>query len=137
MDAGRAVSSFEKKVVEAINGSGLHPVVVRLVLMNLVRIVENHRTERGRGMPDQYYQSTLTGQQLDEAFAKLGQVDESAAAAAASAQAAAQSARDARQAAESLTGLPAVTEADNGKFLRVAGGVWAAEAVPSAEEASF
>ena len=80
-------------------------------------------------MPDQYYQSTLTGQQLDEAFAKLGQVD--------SAQAAAQSARDARQAAESLTGLPAVTEADNGKFLRVAGGVWAAEAVPSAEEASF
>ena len=27
MDAGRAVSSFEKKVVEAINGSGLHPVV--------------------------------------------------------------------------------------------------------------
>lgn len=31
-------------------------------------------------MPDQYYQSTLTGQQLDEAFAKLGQVDESAAA---------------------------------------------------------
>ena len=77
------------------------------------------------------------GQQLDEAFVKLGQVDESAAAAAASAQAAAQSARDARQAAESLTGLPAVTEADNGKFLRVAGGVWAAEAVPSAEEASF
>ena len=56
--------------------------------------------------------------------------------AAASAQAAAQSARDARQAAESLTGLPAVTEADNGKFLRVAGGVWAAEAVPSAEEVS-
>lgn len=33
--------------------------------------------------------------------------------------------------------LPAVTEADDGKFLRVAGGVWAAEAVPSAEEASF
>lgn len=26
-------------------------------------------------MPDQYYQSTLTGQQLDEALAKLGQVD--------------------------------------------------------------
>lgn len=26
-------------------------------------------------MPDQYYQSTLTGQQLDEAFSKLGQVD--------------------------------------------------------------
>ena len=44
MDAGRAVSSFEKKVVEAINGSGLHPVV-RLVLMNLVRIVENQERE--------------------------------------------------------------------------------------------
>lgn len=26
-------------------------------------------------MPDQYYRSTLTGQQLDEAFSKLGQVD--------------------------------------------------------------
>lgn len=26
-------------------------------------------------MPDQYYRSTLTGQQLDEALAKLGQVD--------------------------------------------------------------
>ena len=45
MDAGRAVSSSENKVVEAINGSGLHPVVVRLVLMNLVRIVENQERE--------------------------------------------------------------------------------------------
>ena len=36
---------MEKKVVEAINGSGLHPVVVRLVLMNLVRIVENQERE--------------------------------------------------------------------------------------------
>ena len=88
-------------------------------------------------MPDQYYQSTLTGQQLDEAFAKLGQVDESAAAAAARAQAGPQSPRDARQAAASLPALAGVSEADNGKFLRVAGGVWAAEAVPSAEEASF
>ena len=76
-------------------------------------------------MPDQYYQSTLTGQQLDEAFSKLGQVDESAAAAAASAQAAAQSARDARQAAESLTGLPAVTEADTENFC-----VWPAACGP-------
>ena len=32
-------------MVEAINGSGLHPVVVRLVLMNLVRIVENQERE--------------------------------------------------------------------------------------------
>ena len=38
-------------------------------------------------MPDQYYQSTLTGQQLDEAFSKLGQVGESAAAAAAKSEA--------------------------------------------------
>ena len=45
MDAGRAVSSFEKKVVEAINGSGLHPVVVRLVLLNLVHVVEDKERE--------------------------------------------------------------------------------------------
>lgn len=41
MDAGRAVESFEKQVVEAINKSGLHPVVVRLVLLNLVHVVED------------------------------------------------------------------------------------------------
>lgn len=35
------------------------------------------------------------------------------------------------------TGLPAVTEADNGKFARVVNGAWAADAVPTAEEASF
>lgn len=34
-------------------------------------------------------------------------------------------------------GLPAVTEADNGKFARVVNGAWAADAVPTAEEASF
>ena len=34
-------------------------------------------------------------------------------------------------------GLPAVTEADNGKFARVVDGAWAAETVPTAEEASF
>ena len=32
---------------------------------------------------------------------------------------------------------PAVTTDDNGKFLRVVDGAWAAEAVPNAEEASF
>ena len=48
MDAGRAVSSFEKKVVEAINGSGLHPVVVRLVLLNLVHVVEDKERELAR-----------------------------------------------------------------------------------------
>lgn len=41
MDAGRAVENFEKQVVEAINKSGLHPVVVRLVLLNLVHVVED------------------------------------------------------------------------------------------------
>lgn len=34
-------------------------------------------------------------------------------------------------------GTPAVTTADNGKFLRVVNGVWTAEAVPSAGGASF
>ena len=34
-------------------------------------------------------------------------------------------------------GTPAVTAADNGKFLRVVNGVWTAEAVPSAGGASF
>lgn len=34
-------------------------------------------------------------------------------------------------------GLPAVTEADNGKFARVVDGAWAAETVPTAEEARF
>lgn len=34
-------------------------------------------------------------------------------------------------------GLPAVTEADNGKILMVVDGVWAAVALPNAEEASF
>ena len=33
--------------------------------------------------------------------------------------------------------LPSVTEADNGKFMTVVDGVWAAEAIPEAEEASF
>lgn len=41
MDAGRAVETFEQQVVDAINGSGLHPVVVRLVLLNLVHVVED------------------------------------------------------------------------------------------------
>ena len=33
--------------------------------------------------------------------------------------------------------LPEVTIADNGKFLRVVGGAWAAVNLPNAEEASF
>ena len=35
------------------------------------------------------------------------------------------------------TGLPAVTEADNGKFARVIGGVWTAQAITNAEEAEY
>ena len=35
------------------------------------------------------------------------------------------------------TGLPAVTATDNGKFARVVNGAWAADAVRTAEEASF
>lgn len=33
--------------------------------------------------------------------------------------------------------LPVVSSSDNGKFLRVVSGAWAAETVPSAETASF
>ena len=33
--------------------------------------------------------------------------------------------------------LPAVSSTDNGKFLRVVSGAWAAQAVPAAESASF
>lgn len=41
MDAGKAVAEFEKKILDAVNGSGLHPVVVRLVLLNIVHAVED------------------------------------------------------------------------------------------------
>ena len=34
-------------------------------------------------------------------------------------------------------GVPAVTTANNGQFLRVVNGAWAASTVPNAEEASF
>lgn len=33
--------------------------------------------------------------------------------------------------------VPAVTSSDNGKFLRVVNGAWAAASIPRAEEASF
>ena len=38
---------------------------------------------------------------------------------------------------EGGTGLPTVTTANNGQFLRVVNGAWAASTVPNAEEASF
>lgn len=45
MDAGKAVAEFEKKILDAVNGSGLHPVVVRLVLLNIVHAVEDKERE--------------------------------------------------------------------------------------------
>lgn len=45
MDAGKAVEIFEKKILDAVNGSGLHPVVVRLVLLNMVHAVEAKERE--------------------------------------------------------------------------------------------
>lgn len=45
MDAGKAVEIFEKKILDAVNGSGLHPVVVRLVLLNIVHAVEAKERE--------------------------------------------------------------------------------------------
>lgn len=48
MDAGRAVETFEHQVVDAINKSGLHPVVVRLVLLNLVHVVEDKERQLAR-----------------------------------------------------------------------------------------
>lgn len=48
MDAGRAVEAFEQQIVDAINKSGLHPVVVRLVLLNLVHVVEDKERQLAR-----------------------------------------------------------------------------------------
>lgn len=45
MDAGKAVAEFEKKILDAVNDSGLHPVVVRLVLLNIVHAVEDKERE--------------------------------------------------------------------------------------------
>lgn len=45
MDAGKAVAEFEKKILDAVNDSGLHPVVVRLVLLNIVHAVEAKERE--------------------------------------------------------------------------------------------
>lgn len=45
MDAGAAVKMLEGKVLDAVNSSGLHPVVVRLVLLNIVHAVEDKERE--------------------------------------------------------------------------------------------
>lgn len=41
MDAGKAIEALEGKIIEAVNGCGLHPAVVRLVLLNIVNAVLN------------------------------------------------------------------------------------------------
>ena len=45
MDAGAAVKNLEGKVLDAVNTSGLHPVVVRLALLNIVHAVEAKERE--------------------------------------------------------------------------------------------
>lgn len=45
MDAGAAVKNLEGKVLDAVNTSGLHPVVVRLALLNIVHAVEDKERE--------------------------------------------------------------------------------------------
>lgn len=45
MDAGVAVKNLQGKVLDAVNTSGLHPVVVRLVLLNIVHAVEDKERE--------------------------------------------------------------------------------------------
>lgn len=45
MDAGTAVRAFEAKVLDDVNNSGLHPVVVRLALLNIVHAVEAKERE--------------------------------------------------------------------------------------------
>ena len=48
MQINKAVARLEQQVVEAVNGSGLPPVVVRLVLLNLVHVVEDKERELAR-----------------------------------------------------------------------------------------
>jgi len=48
-----------------------------------------------------------------------------------------QTAQDVQSAIAAAAELPSVSASDNGKFLRVVSGAWAAQTVPSAESASF
>ena len=45
MDAGKAVQALERSVLDAVNTSGLHPVVLRLALLNIVHAVEAKERE--------------------------------------------------------------------------------------------
>lgn len=49
MKIGKAVEQLEQHLVEDINQSSLHPVVVRLVLLNLLHVVEEQQKEMERG----------------------------------------------------------------------------------------
>lgn len=50
METGKAVTRLEAQLVEAVNQSHLHPVVVRLVLLNLLHAVQ----EQEREVSEQY-----------------------------------------------------------------------------------
>lgn len=64
----------------------------------------------------EHYNSAYTGAQIDEA---IGDV------------------RNNKDKWNKNSGLPGVTAADNGKFLRVVDGAWAAASVPNANGGSF
>lgn len=49
MDASEAIDSLTKQVVAAVNGSHLHPAIVRLVLLNVLHAVEDQ--ERNMSKP--------------------------------------------------------------------------------------
>lgn len=46
MDMNQAVDRLEQRVVTAVNESGLPPVVVRLVLLNILHAVEDQQREQ-------------------------------------------------------------------------------------------
>ncbi len=64
----------------------------------------------------EHYNSAYTGAQIDEA---IGEV------------------RKNKDKWNKNSGLPSVTAADNGKFLRVVAGAWAAASVPNANGGNF
>ena len=45
METGKAVTRLEQQLVDAVNQSHLHPVVVRLVLLNVISMVEASERE--------------------------------------------------------------------------------------------
>lgn len=45
MDASEAINSLTNQVVAAVNGSNLHPAIVRLVLLNVLHAVEDKERE--------------------------------------------------------------------------------------------